>query len=97
MSARCPEEAEYVVGCDIVFTEIGLDPSACVALETSRRIFIKTGLTCAGTSVESGVLLCSSEPPTSELNEDNCIIHNKDDLSIVDDRCDCPGPLAGCN
>jgi hypothetical protein len=85
-----------VVGCNIVFTEIGLDPSACVALETDRRVFVKAGLTCTGTSVESGWIACSSEPPVVDLTADTCVIHNKDDLSLVTDRCDCPGNTPGC-
>lgn len=93
---RCPEEAPYPVACDIVFTEPGLDSSACVAVESEGRVFIRAGLTCAGTSVDSGTITCSEEPPDEPLGPETCIIHNKDDLSIVEGRCNCPGNVPGC-
>ncbi len=96
LETRCPEDAPYLVGCDIVFSKPGLDSSACVALEADGGVFIRSGLTCAGTDIESGTLSCSAESPATDLTAETCIIHNKDDLSIVEGRCQCPGNVPGC-
>ena len=84
----CPEEAPYLVACDITFSTFD-DQYACLALEPERVVFVKSGDSCQGSVINQGsTLTCSSEPLAEEITGDECVT-NKDDLDVVADRCDC--------
>lgn len=86
LTASCPAEAPYPVGCNIRME--GGDPRGCVASDPmSPVVYFQEGDACGAGRV-TGTLLCSSEPGTG-LAEANCVI-NKDTRYYPRDRGGCP-------
>jgi hypothetical protein len=86
VTARCPPEAPYPVGCDI--TMAGGDSRGCVAsTPTSPVVYFQEGDRCGAGHV-TGTLDCSSEPG-APLNATNCPI-NKPTRYYPADRSGCP-------
>jgi len=86
LTASCPPEAPYPVGCSIVMS--GGDERGCVAsTPTGSVVYFQEGDACGAGHV-SGTLRCSSEPGAG-LNEGNCMI-NKDVRYYPTSRSGCP-------
>jgi hypothetical protein len=86
LTARCPEEAPYPIGCSIHMD--GGDSRGCVASSpTSSVVYFQEGDRCGAGHV-SGTLTCSSEPGEG-LDETNCMI-NKPTRYYPTDRSGCP-------
>ncbi|MCC7541137.1 MAG: hypothetical protein IT379_33270 [Deltaproteobacteria bacterium] len=86
LTARCPPEAPYPVGCEI--TMHGDDPRGCVASSpTNPVVYFQEGDACGAGRV-TGTLLCSSEPGAA-LNEGSCRI-NKSTRYYPTTRGGCP-------
>ena len=86
VTARCPPEAPYPIGCDIMMA--GDDSRGCVASSaTSPVVYFQEGDRCGAGRV-TGTLTCSSDPGAG-LNEMNCHI-NKDVRYYPMDRSGCP-------
>ncbi|WP_157068833.1 hypothetical protein [Sandaracinus amylolyticus] len=86
LTASCPAEAPYPVGCDIVMD--GRDPRGCVASDPMQPVvYFQEGDAC-GSGHVSGTLSCSSEPGAG-LSETSCMI-NKSTRYYPRDRGGCP-------
>lgn len=86
LTASCPPEAPYPVGCDVVFTRG--DPRGCVASRPDEStVYFQAGDDCDRGFV-SGTLLCSTVPG-APLDSVNCPI-NKPTQIHVTDRSMCP-------
>jgi hypothetical protein len=86
VTASCPPQAPYPVGCSI--TMHGNDPKGCIAnAPGSSEVYFQEGDACGAGRV-TGILRCSSKP-AAELNEINCQI-NKPDKYYERTREDCP-------
>lgn len=87
VTARCPPEAPYPVGCSIMLS--GGDSRGCVAnTPGSSVVYFQEGDVCSAGHV-SGTLRCSSDAPTGRLDETNCPI-NKSTRYYPLDRSGCP-------
>jgi len=90
VAVQCPEDAPYLVACDISFTA-SFENYFCVALEADRTVFLKSGNACTslGSLIAAGsTLTCSSEPLENEITTEQCVT-NRNSLDLVTDRCDC--------
>lgn len=86
VSARCPTEAPYPVGCMINMA--GSDGRGCVAsTPTSPVVYFQEGDRCGAGRV-TGTLSCSSTPGAG-LDASNCII-NKPSPYYPETRSGCP-------
>jgi hypothetical protein len=86
VTARCPAEAPYPVGCSIIMA--GGDPRGCVASSpTNPVVYFQEGHLCGAGHV-AGLLMCSSEPGAG-LNASNCVI-NKAISYYPTSRSGCP-------
>ena len=86
LTASCPPEAPYPVGCSITMS--GGDSRGCVAsTPTGSVVYFQEGDACGAGHV-SGTLRCSSEPGGG-LDAGNCMI-NKDVRYYPTSRSGCP-------
>ncbi len=86
VTASCPTECPYPVGCDI--TMAGGDSRGCVAsTPTGRSVYFQEGNVCGAGHV-GGTLRCSSIPGAG-LNAGNCRI-NKPTAYYPTSRSGCP-------
>ncbi len=73
VSAYCPPQAPYPIGCNIVMS--GNDPRGCVANSPgSAQVYFQEGNACGAGHV-SGTLKCSSQQPTTPLDGSTCPIN----------------------
>lgn len=96
VTLACPDSAPYLVGCDVTFSEFNIE-YACLAIE-GQVIFFKSGENCRGSMVTAGSrVVCSSSPLPHDITAEECVT-NKEDLHVVDDRCDCEAAdyIDGC-
>ena len=86
VTASCPPQAPYPIGCDIVFS--GNDPRGCVAnMPGSSVVYFQEGDNC-GVGNVSGTLKCSSLPG-APLDAANCPM-NKSTTYYPADSSGCP-------
>ena len=86
VTAECPPEAPYPVGCQIVFD--GGDSRGCIANSVGESVvFFKEGNNC-GVGSLSGTLTCSTEVGEG-LNAENCPMNKEEPLYPERDE-DCP-------
>jgi len=72
ITASCPPEAPYPVGCSI--TMGGRDSRGCVAASNSSPVVYFQEGDCCGSGIVTGTLYCSSVPGDG-LNSSNCTIN----------------------
>jgi hypothetical protein len=86
VTASCPPEAPYPVGCNVTFQ--GGDGRGCIAnAPGSSVVYFQEGDVCSAGHV-SGTLSCSSEPGGG-LNESNCPM-NKSEKYYPTSKSGCP-------
>lgn len=87
VTASCPAQAPYPVGCQIDMQ--GGDPRGCVANAVGDSlVYFQEGDACGAGRVV-GTLLCSSQLPSSGLDQSNCAI-NKSDKFFPSSQSGCP-------
>lgn len=85
LTAQCPPQAPYPVGCSIVMS--GGDSRGCVANNGSSVVYFQEGDQCGAGHVD-GTLLCSSQPG-APLSQANCAI-NKSTKYFPPTKSGCP-------
>jgi Putative metal-binding motif len=85
VTASCPPQAPYAVGCNIVMS--GGDNRGCVANDGGPVVYFQEGDKCGAGHV-SGTLKCSSQPG-GPLNAGNCPI-NKSQTYYPQNSSGCP-------
>jgi len=86
VTASCPPEAPYPVGCEVFFTP-GDDRGCVASRPDDPTVYFQAGDECDAGLV-SGTLYCS-DTPGAPLDQSSCPI-NKPDPRHVDDRDMCP-------